>query len=163
MGRRHFEQGQPNSESLQPPTISLPHNLFTEKFIKPVLKAQGIRVYNKATHTLGAALFNKKFSPTAPTSPQAGVYVTPCRDCNRYYVGQTGQFRRRCTDHRRHLGNVTGTGAPVAHVQATGHVMNINNIKIVYPTKIYRRRQIVESALIRYLPKINLVAGMSST
>ena len=72
------------------------------------------------------------------------MYVIPCRDCNRYYIIQTGQLRRRCTDHLR---NVTGTGAPVAYVQATGHVMNIDNIKIVYPTKIYRRRQIVESAL----------------
>ena len=46
-------------------------------------------------------------------------------------------------------------GASVAHVQVTGHVMNANNIKIVYPTILYRRRQIV----IRYLPNINLVAG----
>ena len=157
--RRHFGQGQPVRDGPQPPTISLPHNDFTEKLIKPVFKAQGIRVVNKATNTLGAALFNKKCSPTAPTSPQAGVYVIPCRDCNRYYVGQTGQFRRRCTDHTREIGNVTGRGAPVAHMQATGHVMNANNIKIVYPTKIYRRRQIVESALIRYLPNINLTAG----
>ena len=37
--------------------------------------------------------------------------------------------------------------------------MNVNNIKNVYPTKIYRRRQIVKSALIRYLPNTNLVAG----
>ena len=37
--------------------------------------------------------------------------------------------------------------------------MNVINIKIVYPTKIDRRRQIVESALIRYLPNINLAAG----
>ena len=47
----------------------------------------------------------------------------------------------------------------MTHVQATGHIMNVNNIKIVHPTKIYRRRQIVESTLIRYLLNINLVAG----
>ena len=37
--------------------------------------------------------------------------------------------------------------------------MNMENIKIVYPTKIYIRRQIVESALIRYFDNVNLVAG----
>ena len=47
----------------------------------------------------------------------------------------------------------------MTRVQATSHTMNVNNIKVVYPTKIYRRRQIVESALIRYLTNINLVAG----
>ena len=41
----------------QPPTISLPHNVFTEKFIKPIFNAQGICVLNKTTNTLGAALF----------------------------------------------------------------------------------------------------------
>ena len=85
--------------------------------------------------------------------------VIPCNDCNRYYVGQTGQFRRRSADHRRDLGRGRGRGAPVAHVRVTGHIMNVNKIKIVYPFKIYRRRQIVESALIRYLSNKNLVAG----
>ena len=157
--RKYYSQAQTSRDGPQPPTISLPHNGFTEKYIKPVFKSQGIRVVNKATNTLGAALFNKRCSPNAPISPQAGVYVIPCNDCNRHYVGQTGQFRIRADTHRRNLAHGTGGEAPVAHVQATGHIMNVANIKVVYPTKIYRRRQIVESALIRYLPNINLVAG----
>ena len=47
----------------------------------------------------------------------------------------------------------------MAHVHATCHIMNVDNIKVAYLTNIYKLRQIVESELIRYLPNINLVAG----
>ena len=51
--------------------------------------------------------------------------------------------------HRRNLARGTGGEAPVALVQATVHIMNVGNINVLYPTKIYKRRQIVESALIQ--------------
>ena len=45
--RRHFGHLGP-----QPSTSFLPHNDFTEKFIKPIFKLHGIRVVNEAANTL---------------------------------------------------------------------------------------------------------------
>ena len=155
--RRHFSPNQPSNDNQQPPTISLPRNDFTEKYINPVFKAQGIRVVNKATNTIGAALLGNKRG--TGSAPDAGVYVVPCHDCTSPYVGQTGQFRVRCNAHTRDVHRGSGTGALVSHERETGHTMNVEGAKIVYPSKRPYRRKLVESALMQFIPNINIAEG----
>ena len=88
--RKFFGLVQTSRDRPQPPTIPYRTMISLKKFIKPVVKSQGVPIVNKATNILGADLFSKKCSYTVPTNPQAGVYVISWNISNRYYVGQTG-------------------------------------------------------------------------
>ena len=122
--------------------------------MNPVLKAQGMRVSNKATNTIGFALLGYKRG--TESAPNAGVYFVPCQGCTSPYVGQTGQFRVRGNAHTRDVHLSSGTGAHVSYERETGQTMNVEGAKIVYPSKKYYRRKLVESALMQFIPNINI-------
>ena len=58
------------------PTISLPHNDFSQTFVKPVFSANGVRVVNPATNTLGRNLVKNKPSKSGAVfvAMFSGVY-----------------------------------------------------------------------------------------
>ena len=151
--RKHYNNQNTNSNDPQPPTISLPRNDFSEKLVKLMLKAHGIRVVHKATNTLGSSLFKRNCSTTANSSPQIGVYRIKCQDCDSVYFGETGRvLSKRIGEHRSDLNNMRANSksALVTHKRRLRHEPDLGSARIIFPSRSWRKRNIVESALIKH-------------
>ena len=141
------------------PVISLPYNEFSNKYIKPLFSAQNSRVVNSSNNTLRKNLFRPKQSKP-PCHPGSGVYIIPCGECSRCYVGETGRdFSVRLKEHQSYVRNGNDNSAVFNHVNSKNHSINWSGSKIVYPSNNKSDRLAVESTLIKFLPNFNNSAG----
>ena len=125
----------------------MPFKDISENLVKPVLKAQGIRVVNRASNTLSAALLRRE--PSTRRRPQIGVYMMECKGCDNVYISQTGrELHKRVNEHRGDLKHRRiGDSGPAAHEFASGHDRDVDNTKLMYPSNFVGRRLLVESTL----------------
>ena len=80
-----------------------------------------------------------------------------CKGCDNVYIGETGrELHKRVGEHRGDLRHRRiGESAPAAHEFASGHEMDVENTKLMYPSTFVGRRLLVESALMAFKPNIN--------
>ncbi len=94
-------------------------------------------------------LFSKQYKNFGPDNGISGVYKIPCNDCNLSYIGQTGRpFNVRLKEHMNFSGSA-GKYATYDHAINTGHSMNFNGSRLIWPEYRDSRRKIVESLFMK--------------
>lgn len=147
-------------EPLSPkPTVRLPHNQFTEKYMAPTLRAQNLRVANPSYNSIGSKIVRRRPSSTV----NCGVYIIPCSECELSYVGQTGKdLGVRLQQHRDAVRLAKWENALYRHSFETLHAINWNGARLLYKSSDEFKRLCVESSLIMHVPNFNLTLGSSS-
>jgi hypothetical protein len=79
------------------------------------------------------------------------------------YIGETGRsLGVRVKEHQRYVRFANTNSAVFNHVQDHDHPINWDSSKIVYSSSNKQKRLLVESALIKHIPNINLMPGVCS-
>jgi len=145
----------PNKEEEEParplPTISLPHNDFSQTFVKPVFSANGVRVVNSSSNTLRRNLGKNKPSKSGVICDEmcSGVYTIPCKNCSSSYYGETGRsFVTRLEEHKRAVRNGYSNFSTFKHVAATGHDLDWAESRLIFKSNDWYSRLVVESSCI---------------
>ena len=139
------------------PTLRLPFNSFTNRFLTPILRCQKINVVHKSENTLRARLHK-----TRPHC-EGGVYIIPCQECQKCYIGQTGRkLDTRILEHKYYVSRGMKNKAVYRHMHDENHALDWKNASMVYRSGKEKERLVVESALIKYVPNFNLTLGAIS-
>lgn len=74
-------------------------------------------------NTVGRTLFTKIKDRTLIQETSNVVYKIPCKDCNRFYIGQTKQKTKKRNYGHNHgqKHNLTSNGSLARHVRSNGH------------------------------------------
>ena len=131
--------------------------IFSGGVLGPMLLSQNVDVAHGSTNTLRSSLHK--------TRPRGvgGVYVIPCKECDKCYVGQTGRdFKIRMNEHKSYITKRQYEKAVYNHVLKENHSIDFNGAKMVFESSNEKQRLVVESALILELPNFNLCKGASS-
>lgn len=117
------------------------------------------RITNKLANVLHCdnikiARYNPKcirefFSSTKSKTPillkSNVVYSIPCRDCEKVYVGQTGQWlKSRLASHRSEIRNDKRCCALSAHANNHSHTVDFDNVKVLDTENQYKTRLFLE-------------------
>ena len=80
---------------------------------------------------------------------EKGVYIMPCIDCNKSYVGETGRgLQKRLQEHKRACSIGLQNSAVANHSLNLDHRIDFNSTKIIYHDSDISRRRVVEGAFI---------------
>jgi hypothetical protein len=94
-------------------------------------------------------------TPNNKIKHEAGIYVVPCNDCNKIYVGESDNFTRRINQHKYSLNVGDENSALHNHRINNNHNINIGasylNTKLSDPN----RRKFIESCMINTLDCFN--------
>ena len=148
--RRKFYSSMVQRNSPEPcPTRRLPLNNFTARYLKPTLRANNIRVVHPNSTSISSTLVRKRPCVSSSINDQAGVYIVPCGECNKCYVGQSGKIlSERLGQHKDDVRLGHSNNSVFKHVRDTNHAINWENSKMVFSSNDPYRRLVVEAALI---------------
>ena len=131
-------------------TIVLPYNENLVQVCKP-LKNLGVRVAFKY-NTIKSFLISN-----APKTEAGGVYKIQCKDCESFYIGQTGKtLNKRISQHKYSVRTGQSNSALFHHAMNNDHIFDWENGKFVYKSNNYIDRSAVESAFIAATYKENV-------
>jgi len=124
-----------------------------------MFKGAGIDIVFTYPNTLRNTLIRHNITSSAiETSP--GIYTIPCKDCPKFYIGETGRtFEKRINEHRRDVRYARESNACFIHLRDEGHQLNWKDAKLIHRSSNSYERKIIEALLIRKLPNFNLSAG----
>ena len=78
-----------------------------------------------------------------------GVYKIPCKQCPKFYIGETGRnLPTRIKEHKYAVSIRSPLNALALHSCSTGHVVDFDSARLVYACNSIHQRRIMESALI---------------
>ena len=81
-------------------------------------------------------------------SKNAGIYAIPCDQCDKVYIGETDDFKRRSYQHNYSL-RTRGKSALVSHeVSNNGHKINMGGSELIFHSDLEESRKIMEAFLI---------------
>ena len=138
--------------------ITLPFNDKLNK-LKHTFQEAGIKLAFKYNNSISQMMISRK-----PKEQQdKGVYVIPCKDCENVYVGETGRnLDKRMYEHKRDIRVGNESSGVFCHVRDFNHSIDFQGSKLVFKSKNYVKRRIVESSLITSIPNFNLSEGQYS-
>ena len=91
---------------------------------------------------------------------QSGVYVIPCNDCDKPYIGYKNKgLPIRITEHKRSVRYGHESSATFVHVRNENHNINWNASEIIYGSTCRYRNKTLEFALINSARNMNLHLG----
>lgn len=130
------------------------NNFFSEKMQKLVSKYDNkMKLAYKSKKHLKSIQNNVK-DKIKTTHRKNIIYQINCQDCEKIYIGQTGQLlSNRMTQHKsdhknKHIITETSTAA-VLHSRDTGHRFNFEKPKILQMEHNYKKRTILEMVHIK--------------
>ena len=98
-----------------------------------------------------------KLIKNTPIKLSGCVYRIPCKDCHKYYVGQTGKdISQRIVQHKNCVRRGDNSNSIFCHIENDNHTINWNNSKIIIKCNSWMLRNIFESVLINYTFDNNL-------
>ncbi len=126
------------------------HDIFPN--IPQVLKTFSVNASFKNNCTV-----NNKLIKNSPQYNEGYIYTIFCKNCNRFYIGQTGKTLEQRKKQHKYSGR-TGqqSNALFIHVRATNHSIDWENCKKVKTSKSSVERNIIESSLIKHTCENNL-------
>lgn len=98
----------------------------------------------------------------SPLNLPGGIYKISCKNCNMFYIGQTGlELQKRLYAHKLSIKRGDDSNALFVHLDKFDHNFNFNEAKIIIPNKFKNQRNILESVIIKKCEKlvVNLSPG----
>jgi len=85
------------------------------------------------------------------------VYGIPCADCDKWYIGETGNtLKKRIRDHRYAIKTGNESNAIFKHIKEMGHLIEIGKAVKIKTVKNYGVRRTTEAAIIQNTDNINI-------
>ena len=82
---------------------------------------------------------------------QKGVYRIDCKNCDKFYIGETGRsLNKRIIEHKNDILNHNLNNSMFVHSLDNNHSFNFNEAKIIIPCNDLPTRKITESSLINF-------------
>ncbi len=98
-----------------------------------------------------------KLIKNSPQCNEGCIYTVPCKDCNRFYIGQTGEtLEQRKKQHKYSVRTGQESNALFVHVRDSSYCIDWENCKKVIISKSFVERNILESILIKHTCQDNL-------
>nr|XP_053642203.1 uncharacterized protein LOC128695554 isoform X1 [Cherax quadricarinatus] len=98
--------------------------------------------------------------PKTPTLVILGVYIIPCNDCNKLYVGETSRdLQTRISEHQYASRSDDTRNACVQHRNSHNHLINYRNSRLIATEDNTQYRRILESSLISISDNFNQNSG----
>ena len=158
LAKKRFFNGKPAHTDQQSSkrVLILP---FHDNFLDCVhiLKKLNIQVVFKYDNTIKKTLIKN-----SPPSNSGIVYKIPCRDCDQFYVGQTGKsLKTRISQHQYSVRMCQSSSGLFQHKAANDHHINWSEAKILAKSKCFYERNVIESCLISntYANNVNMSYG----
>ena len=121
------------------------------------LPSSNIKIAFKYNSTIKTTLVKHK---ETDNNNDAGVYLVPCKDCNRVYFGESGRgVATRLKEHKYAFRCCNTNNAIFNHVIDNNHLIDWANAKLIFKCDNYKKRRIVESALIDNFNNFNMSEG----
>ena len=115
-------------------------------FLHKYARKNDINVAFRYNNTIRSGLTKNKDEMSVKDK---GVYVIPCKDCDRFYVGETGRsLDIRIDEHKRACRYGLENSAVAQHSLQLDHRINFENTKIIYNDSNIGRRRVVKGAVI---------------
>lgn len=103
----------------------------------------------------------KMLVKNSPNNSNGCVYKIPCKDCNSFYLGQTGKdLETRLKQHKYSVRTGQESNALFIHSRDNNHCIDWSNASSVVSCNLFVNRNIIESALIKHTEDVNM--NMSS-
>ena len=106
-------------------------------------------------HTKSKSLKNivkeKRINQNGMNNPQGVVYKVSCKDCDKYYIGQTGRLLAvRLNEHKANARNKTVNMSGLSqHIVQYNHEVGWDEVKILCKENDFRKRKFQEAIAIR--------------
>ena len=111
--------------------------------------------------TIGSALVNVYQNKNDVT---AGVYRIPCKDCDKWYYGQTGRsLQARKKEHMDSVRKAQNNSAIFQHMSTNNHRIGWDQSELIYKSTCEYKRKIIEAALIKQMDNYNISEGQWKT
>ena len=99
----------------------------------------------------------------SPDQMDCCVYKIPCKDCDKYYIGQTGKdLAKRIKQHKYSVRTGQVSNALFIHLRDNNHCIDWSNASSIVSCHDILNRNIIESSLIKQSESqlINMSSGM---
>ena len=148
---------------------TLPHSRVCVPFVPSLNTRTQSLLRSNLNCNLSFSYPNKIKSVVVSNAPKhvssAGVYRVDCKDCGKFYIGESGRsldvrIKEHKSDFRRHNLN----NAMYVHSIDHNHSFDFNNAHLVFPCNDIHTRKVMESSVIRSFPDqvVNLNSGLSN-
>jgi len=111
-----------------------------------------IKVCYKPINNLSTIVYSNMKDKIPKEKTKNVIYEVECNDCDKTYIGQTGQYiKKRMQEHSYDCRTTTGNNNKTAlaeHAKTHGHTFNTAEPKILCKVENKRKREIVESICI---------------
>jgi hypothetical protein len=89
-------------------------------------------------------------SNSSPSLTSSGVYRIDCRDCDKFYIGETGRsLSTRLNEHKLAIKNHNTNNALYVHSFEEDHKFNLSDAHLIYKSNDIHTRKVVEASLIK--------------
>ena len=124
------------------------------------MRANNVDLAHRSGNTLKSNLVRTR----PQNSSEGGVYVIPCANCPKAYIGQTGRsLETRFREHKYAIRRHDTNKAVFKHMfDNSSHSMNWDEAKFVFRSGSVKERLVVESALISKVDNFNIMEGVTS-
>lgn len=133
---------------------------FNDKFVQipHILKTWNVNVVFSNNNTVKKLLIKN-----SPTTSCGCIYKVPCKECNMFYVGQTGKdLSARIKQHKYSVRTGQVSNALFVHMRDNNHPIDWANASSIMSCNSIVNRNIIESSVIKHSENdnINLSSGM---
>ena len=86
-----------------------------------------------------------------------GVYKIPCKDCTKYYTGETGHtLKKRIREHKYDVATANQNNAVYKHWRDNGHMAAFDRAETILRSSNYNVRRTYEAAIIQNTLNYNI-------
>ena len=154
----HFRKQGKSADAEKPKNVAVVPFIPALKNIDRPLRPFNTKLIFSYKNKIGSRLSSNK-----PKKKSVGVYEVPCGSCPKLYTGETGRdLKTRLKEHQYGIICNDRENGIVNHTISEDHHFNFKEAKVVFPCTSYRRRHLVESALIKRYENMGLSANLNS-
>lgn len=145
------------------------YNIQTEKFtpknILPIPNLHTHEIKNSLNNEIcivksNSIILKHTLKPKINKSDNnIGVYKIPCNQCNKIYIGETNDYKRRLYQHSLDLTNDNKYSSLTNHRNIHNHLPNIQNSQLIKSVQNTNNRKLIETFIIKNTQNINLIKG----
>ena len=117
-----------------------------------------IRIINCIPHTVGRN-FTNVLHKEGEREKNRGIYSIDCADCNKKYIGETDDLKRRIYQHKYSLEIGDLSSSLHKHRIDHNHFIDPNTNRLLFASGNVNHRRLVESFLIKNIPNFNSDMG----